>query len=207
MTSLTRSVRTGRERPDLLHRPVRLPTVGRHTIRGKQSGRPRPLRRGVGMHSSAPACTRVCGNSTCNPQLQGIYRADASSTSRPSAVRRCPGLGGLLAWADGSRDGCRDADEVPRGVQACGGRGRSHQRVEPRQVAREFGISTHSVQRWLKQADLEDGLTEGTSSDDQDELAKLRRCDPVLDRRSRSCGGPRRASPRTRPQDDLPAGP
>lgn len=29
------------------------------------------------------------------------------------------------------------------------------------QIAEDFGISEHSVQRWLKQADVDDGVVEG----------------------------------------------
>jgi transposase-like protein len=49
------------------------------------------------------------------------------------------------------------------------------------QVARDFGISTHSVQRWVKQADIDDGLTQGKSSEEQDELARLRRRNRILE--------------------------
>ena len=43
------------------------------------------------------------------------------------------------------------------------------------EIARDFGISTHSVQRWLKQADIDEGVVEGTSSGEQAELTELRR--------------------------------
>lgn len=47
--------------------------------------------------------------------------------------------------------------------------------LSQREVARDFGISTHSVQRWVKQADIDDGVTEGATTDEQRELVKLRR--------------------------------
>jgi transposase len=76
------------------------------------------------------------------------------------------------------------------------------------QIAEDFGISEHSVQRWLKQADIDDGVVEGTTTSEQDELVALKRRNRVLvSKRSRSCVAPRRTSPRTRPQNDLPAGP
>ncbi len=49
------------------------------------------------------------------------------------------------------------------------------------QIARDFGISSHSVQRWLKQADIDDGIAEGATSDQQDELAALKRRNRVLE--------------------------
>jgi transposase-like protein len=49
------------------------------------------------------------------------------------------------------------------------------------QIARDFGISTHSVQRWLKQADIDDGVVEGTTSSEQDELTALKRRNRVLE--------------------------
>ena len=49
------------------------------------------------------------------------------------------------------------------------------------QIARDFGISTHSVQRWLKQADIDEGVVEGTTSSEQQELAELKRRNRVLE--------------------------
>jgi transposase-like protein len=49
------------------------------------------------------------------------------------------------------------------------------------QIARDFGISTHSVQRWLKQADIDEGVVEGTTSTEQQELAELKRRNRVLE--------------------------
>ena len=49
------------------------------------------------------------------------------------------------------------------------------------EIARDFGISEHSVQRWLKQADIDDGVVEGTTSDQQQELAALMRRNRVLE--------------------------
>jgi transposase len=41
------------------------------------------------------------------------------------------------------------------------------------QIAEDFGISEHSMQRWLKQANIDDGIVEGTTTSEQDELAAL----------------------------------
>ncbi len=43
------------------------------------------------------------------------------------------------------------------------------------QVARDFGISENSVQRWVKQANIDDGLAEGATSVEQAGLVALRR--------------------------------
>ena len=50
------------------------------------------------------------------------------------------------------------------------------------QIAADFGISEHSVQRWLKQADIDDGVVEGTAtSSEQDEPVALKRRNRVLE--------------------------
>ena len=49
------------------------------------------------------------------------------------------------------------------------------------QIAEDFGISSHSVQRWVKQADIDDGVVEGTTTGEQDELVALRRRNRVLE--------------------------
>ena len=44
------------------------------------------------------------------------------------------------------------------------------------EVAREFEVSTDSVRRWIKQAEIDQGVRDdGLTSADRDELAKLRR--------------------------------
>ena len=42
-------------------------------------------------------------------------------------------------------------------------------------VARTFGVSSSSVKRWMQQADIDDGVAEGLTSDEQAELQQLRR--------------------------------
>lgn len=43
------------------------------------------------------------------------------------------------------------------------------------EVAADFGISEESVRRWLKQADIDDGVVDGQTSAEQSELVQLRR--------------------------------
>jgi transposase-like protein len=43
------------------------------------------------------------------------------------------------------------------------------------EVAADFGISEESVRRWLKQADVDDGVVDGQTSAEQSELVQLRR--------------------------------
>ena len=75
------------------------------------------------------------------------------------------------------------------------------------QVARDFRISEKTVAFWVKQANVDDGLVEGATSEEQAELVALRRRVECSSRRSRSCVARRRTSQRTRPQNDVPAGP
>lgn len=72
------------------------------------------------------------------------------------------------------------------------------------QTAKDFGISESCLHRWLKQADVEDGVRPGVTtaeSAEMRELKKRNRCS----RRTRSCGGRRRSSLVSRSQNDLPA--
>ena len=43
------------------------------------------------------------------------------------------------------------------------------------EVAADFGISIESVQRWMRQADIDDGVKDGLTSAEQSELVQLRR--------------------------------
>jgi transposase len=43
------------------------------------------------------------------------------------------------------------------------------------EVAADFDISIESVRRWCRQADIDDGVTEGQTSAEQSELVQLRR--------------------------------
>ncbi len=43
------------------------------------------------------------------------------------------------------------------------------------EVAADFGISVESVRRWVRQADIDDGIVDGQTSAEQSELVQLRR--------------------------------
>ena len=43
------------------------------------------------------------------------------------------------------------------------------------EVAADFGISEQSVNRWVRQADVDDGVVDGKTSSEQNELVQLRR--------------------------------
>ena len=43
------------------------------------------------------------------------------------------------------------------------------------EVAVDFGVSEESVRRWVKQADIDDGVVDGQTSSEQNELVQLRR--------------------------------
>jgi transposase len=42
-------------------------------------------------------------------------------------------------------------------------------------IAADFGISVTTLKRWMAQADIDDGVTEGVTTTEQAELAELRR--------------------------------
>jgi transposase len=56
---------------------------------------------------------------------------------------------------------------------------RSSGRTVP-QLAKELGVSPQSVRNWAAQRDVDDGRAEGLSSDERDELRRLRREVKVL---------------------------
>jgi transposase len=43
------------------------------------------------------------------------------------------------------------------------------------EVAHDFGVSEESVRRWMRQADIDDGVRDGQTSTEQSELVQLRR--------------------------------
>jgi transposase-like protein len=43
------------------------------------------------------------------------------------------------------------------------------------EIAADFGISVESVRRWVRQADIDDGITDGITTAEQNELVQLRR--------------------------------
>lgn len=44
-----------------------------------------------------------------------------------------------------------------------------------REVATDFGVSLESVRRWVRQADVDDGVVAGQSSAERSEVVQLRR--------------------------------
>ena len=61
-------------------------------------------------------------------------------------------------------------EEFRRDVVAVARRGEASME----ETARDFGISPNSLKRWLAQADIDDGVSEGTTSGEQRELRELR---------------------------------
>ncbi len=52
--------------------------------------------------------------------------------------------------------------------------------LAPSQVARDLGIDPDTLRRWLRQADVDAGRSQGTTTDEKAELARLRREVAVL---------------------------
>lgn len=49
------------------------------------------------------------------------------------------------------------------------------------EVAVDFGISEESVRRWVRQADVDDGVKDGLTTSEQQELVRLRRVNRRLE--------------------------
>jgi len=43
------------------------------------------------------------------------------------------------------------------------------------EVATDFGIAEETVRRWMRQADIDDGIKDGMTTSEQSELVRLRR--------------------------------
>ena len=56
---------------------------------------------------------------------------------------------------------------------------RSSDRTVP-QLARELGCSAQSLRNWSRQLDVDDGRRDGVTSDERDELRRLRRENRIL---------------------------
>ncbi len=49
------------------------------------------------------------------------------------------------------------------------------------EVAHDFDIAPESVRRWMKQADIDDGVKDGLTTAEQEEVVKLRRANRRLE--------------------------
>jgi transposase len=80
-----------------------------------------------------------------------------------------------LSWGWSPREGCSDAQEVPvefkRDVVRVARRGD----LTVAEVAADFDVSPESVRRWVRQADIDDGVRDGLTTAEQSELVQLRR--------------------------------
>ena len=47
-------------------------------------------------------------------------------------------------------------------------------------VAREIGVSTHALSRWIRQAEIDDGKAAGLTTEEREELRRLRRENKLL---------------------------
>ena len=50
------------------------------------------------------------------------------------------------------------------------------------EVAADFEIAEDSVRRWMRQADVDDGIKDGLTTAEQDEVVQLRRADRRLEK-------------------------
>jgi transposase len=49
------------------------------------------------------------------------------------------------------------------------------------EVAADFGIAEESVRRWMRQADIDDGMKDGLTTAEQSEMVRLRRANRRLE--------------------------
>jgi transposase len=49
------------------------------------------------------------------------------------------------------------------------------------EVAADFGIAEESVRRWMRQADIDDGMKDGLTTAEQSEVIRLRRANRRLE--------------------------
>lgn len=75
------------------------------------------------------------------------------------------------------------------------------------QIAKDFGISESCLHRWLKLADVDDGVRLGVATQESVELRELRKRNKTLEQENEILRGRRRSSPGRSPQNDVGAGP
>lgn len=75
------------------------------------------------------------------------------------------------------------------------------------EVAADFDISVESVRRWVRQSDVDDGVIDGQSTSEQNELVVLRREKRRLEMENEILRRGPLTSLRARSQNELPAGP
>lgn len=74
-------------------------------------------------------------------------------------------------------------------------------------IAKDFGVSESCLQRWLKIADVEDGIKPGVTQADATELREARKRIRLLEQRTRSSAGRLRICRKRHSPNDVPAGP
>src|SRR5690606_31053855 len=117
-----------------------------------------------------------------SPEGAGIGRAPRGDDLDAPATGRRRANGAAVAGAPVGR---LRADAVPRARRAHGDR--RWRAARPREGiaaglvdipcvgAADFGVSPESVRRWVRQANIDDGILNGQTSAEQSELVRLRR--------------------------------
>ena len=75
------------------------------------------------------------------------------------------------------------------------------------QIAKDFGISDATLSNWLKKADIEDGVKPGVTEAQAEEVRELKKRNRTLEQENEILRRPAPTSPRSCPQNDVPAGP
>jgi transposase len=80
-----------------------------------------------------------------------------------------------------SLEGCSYAEGVPHRVPARRGSGAHKGEAPLAQIAEDFGVSESCLHRWLKLADVDDGVRPGVTSQESAELRELRKRNKTLE--------------------------
>jgi transposase len=114
----------------------------------------------------------------------------------------------LHLWDEVRLEGCRCAKKFPPGFKRDVVRVARRGDLTHAEVAADFDISIESVRRWVRQADIDDGVVDGKTTSEQNELVQLCREKRRLWQGTRFCAARRPTSPLARSQkNELPAGP